>query len=179
MDSSSAQALQEEGIKLYRQKEYEEAARVFQQAHEAYTAVDQPDMAAEMQTNIGLVHRALGEYQQAIDVMRVALKTFQELGDVRRSAMVLGNLGGVYKELGDNEQAYVCYTQAADAFEELGEKKHYADTMMAIGALQVADGKFIAGASTYEIGLDNLEKLSPPQKLLKWVIGIRNRVSGS
>nr|PZN52114.1 MAG: hypothetical protein DIU68_15180 [Chloroflexota bacterium] len=62
---TDAQQLQEQGVKLFRQRDYEAAARVFEQAKLAYEADGQPLLAAEMQTNIGLVHRALGENQQA------------------------------------------------------------------------------------------------------------------
>ncbi len=173
---ADAHGLQEQGIKLYRQKDYEAAARAFQQAQEAYAAEGQRDMVAEMQTNIGLVHRALGEHQQALDIMQNALSTFQEMGDSLRAAQVLGNMGGVYMELGDKEQTYNCYRQAADVFQELGEKNKYGETLLAMGALQIKDGKFAAGAATYEAGLAQLDQLSGSQKVLQGLIGIRNRV---
>lgn len=179
MTTMNAKELQDQGIRLYQQKEYEAAARYFQQAQEAYAAEGRRDMVAEMQTNIGLVHRALGENQQSLDIMMQALRTFQEMGDAYRAAQVLGNMGGVYLELNDREQAYNCYGQAADVFQELGERKMYADTMLAIGVLQIKEGKFMAGAATYEIGLCELDHLTPTQKLLKRVLSIRNRVIGA
>ena len=93
---SSADELQEQGVKLFQQHDYEAAARIFQQASDAYTAENKPDMAAEMQTNIGLIHRALGENQQALEIMQQSLKVFQKLEDPKRTAQVLGNMGGVY-----------------------------------------------------------------------------------
>lgn len=176
---SQAQELQAQGLKLFQQQDYEAATRAFGQAQEAYEVEGQRDMAAEMQTNIGLVHRTLGENQQALDVMQGALHIFQELGDAKRTAMVLGNMGGVYAVLHDREQAYNCYRQAADIFEELGEKKLYGETLVAMGDLQVRDGKVMAGAATYEVGLENLEKLSPSQKIIKGLLGIRNKLGGS
>jgi len=173
-----AEELQEQGIKLYHQHDYEAAARLFQQAQEVYASESKKDMVAEMQTNIGLVHRALGEYQQALDMMQEALRTFQEMKDQFRTAQVLGNMGGVYLELGDKEQAYNCYRQAADVFQELGEKKLYGETLIAMAALQIRDGKIWQGAATYEVGLENLDKLSLSQKILKGLLGIRNRLTG-
>ncbi len=175
---SQANELQAQGVKLFQQQDYEAASRTFRQAQEAYEAEDDRAMAAEMQTNIGLVHRALGEHQQALDVMREALHAFQEMGDAKRSAMVLGNLGGVYVALSDREQAYNCYRQAADIFDELGEKKLYGETMIAMGDLQMRDGKVMAGAATYEVGLENLDQLSASQKVIKGLLGIRNRLTG-
>ena len=175
---STAKEFQDQGVKLYEQQDYEAAARMFRQAQEAYEAVGQGDMAAEMQTNIGLVHRALGEYQQALDIMQIALNTFRERNDAFRGAQVIGNMGGVYSELNDKEQAYNCYRQAADTFQELSEKKLYGETLIAMAKLQVRDGKIMAGAATYEVGLEQLDKLTVRQKVLKNLIGLRNRLTG-
>ena len=176
---SSAQELQQQGVKLFDQKEYEAAARTFTQAMEQYTADGKPDMAAEMQVNVGLVHRALGEHQQALDAMQEALRTFQAANDRLRTAMTLGNIGGVYAALGDKEQAYNCYRSAADLFDELGEKKMHGETMVAIANLQVRDGKLSAGADTYAVGLSELDDLTAGQKVLKGLIGVRKKLLGS
>jgi len=175
---TNAQELQEQGVKLFQQKDYEAASRVFQQAQDAYETEGKRDMVAEMQTNLGLVHRVLGEHQQALDMMQSALGIFQELNDPVRVAKVLGNLGGVYAALGDKEQAYNSYRQAADIFDEHGEKKLYGETMVAMGDLQVRDGKLMAGAATYEVGLENLDELSAGQKVIKGLLGIRNKLTG-
>lgn len=175
---TTAGEFQEQGVKLFQQRDYEAASRAFAQAQETYEAEGKKDIAAEMQTNIGLVHRALGENQQALDVMHTALRTFQEMNDPLRAAKVLGNLGGVYVALGDKEQAYNCYRQAADAFEELGEKKLHGETLIAMGDLQVRDGKIMAGAATYEAGLEQLDELSASQKVIKRLLGFRNKLMG-
>ncbi|MBC6935155.1 MAG: tetratricopeptide repeat protein [Chloroflexi bacterium] len=175
---TTAQELQERGVKLFQQKDFEAAAQHFQQAMDAYEAEGRRDIAAEMQVNIGLVHRALGENQQALEAMQAALGVFQETGDAVRTAKVLGNMGGVYVELNDHEQAYNCYRQAADIFEAQGEKKLYGETLMAIGALQVDERKLMQGAATYEVGLEQLGELTPRQKMIKGLLGIRNKLSG-
>lgn len=175
---SSAQELQEQGVKLFGQKEYEAAARTFSQAQEQYEADGKPALAAEMQVNQGLVHRALGEHQQALDVMQAALHVFESSSDRLHTAMTLGNIGGVYAALGDKEQAYNCYRNAADLFDELGEKKLHGETLVAMASLQVRDGKLLAGAATYEVGLSELDDLSAGQKVLKGLIGVRKKLTG-
>lgn len=112
-------------------------------------------------------------------MMQNALSIFQELQDTMRVAKVLGNMGGVYAALGDKEQAYNCYRQAADIFEEQGEKKLYGETLIAMGDLQVRDGKLMVGAATYEAGLEQLDKLNTSQKVLKGLLGVRNKLIGS
>jgi tetratricopeptide (TPR) repeat protein len=175
---SSAQELQEHGVKLFGQKEYEAASKSFSQAMEQYEAAGSKAQAAEMQVNLGLVHRALGEHQQALDVMQAALHTFESADDKLHTAMTLGNIGGVYSALGDKEQAYNCYRNAADLFDELGEKKLHGETMVAMASLQVRDGKLSVGAATYEVGLSEIDDLTAGQKVLKGLIGVRKKFLG-
>lgn len=175
---SSAEALQEQGIKQFQQKEFEEAARLFQEASTAYEAEGQRDLAAEMQVNLGLTRRSMGANQDALDLMGQALIVFNELEDHKRSAMVLGNMGGVYVALGDKEQAAECYRDAADIFEELGEKKLHGETLLAIANLQMSNRKVTDAAATYEAGLSELDNLSVSQKMIKGLIGFKNSLIG-
>src|SRR5215813_13205115 len=110
-------------------------------------------------------------------VKQDALSVFQHIDDPVRAAKVLGNMGGVYKALNDQEQAYNCYRQAADIFQDHGEKNLYGETMIAMGDLQVRQGKIMAGAATYEVGLEQLDDLSAGQKVIKGLLGIRNKLT--
>lgn len=175
---ADAKELQEQGVKLFQQHDYEAAAKIFHQAQDAYAEAGQDDMVAEMKVNIGLAHRALGETQQALEIMQEALRTFQERDDAMRTAQVLGNLGGVYNALGDKEQSFASYRQAADIFKELGENELYGETLLAIGDLQLRDGKIVMGANTYRIGLENLPNLTPTQKIIKSLSGVIDRFVG-
>ena len=175
---SNGQALQDQGVKLFKQHDYEAAARAFQEAQAAYEADNDTMMSAEMRVNLGLVHRSLGENQPALEAMQQALEVFQNANDELRVAKVLGNMGGVYAALGDKEQAYNCYRQAADIFKEQGENKLYGETLIAMGDLQMRDGKLMSGAATYEAGLGNLDELSASQKVLKGLMGFRNKLTG-
>jgi tetratricopeptide (TPR) repeat protein len=175
---TTAAELQAQGIKLFQRKDYEAAARVFHEAKTAWEAEGKPDLAAEMQVNIGLIHTSIGEHQQALDAMQAALPAFQAIEDQRRIAMVLGNMGRVYVALNDREQAYTCYRTAADIFDALGEKKLHGETLVAIGALQMKDGKLGAGAASYQAGLDEMDALTPAQKVIRSLSGVVSRLTG-
>src|SRR4051794_35187172 len=124
--------LKEQGTNLFFQHEYESAAEVFKQAATAYDTEGQKDMAAEMQVNLGLVERALGNFENAIKLMTDARQVFVGLQDRKREAQVVGNLGGVYLSQGNTEQAVTLYRDAADAFRDLKEEELYGQTMLAI-----------------------------------------------
>jgi len=176
---TQADELKEQAIKLYARHDYEAANRIFQQAKDAYESASQYDMVAEMKVNIGLVHRSLGENQQALDLMQEALAYFKEQDDSLRLAQVLGNLGGVYEAINDKEQAEITYRQAAQLFQDLGEIGMYSDTMMALGAFQVRDGKLLAGAASYQIALEDRENLSGTQKIIRSLSNLINRLNGT
>lgn len=168
--TTDAKTLQDQGVKLFDQHDYEAAARLFQQAKDQYATDGQHDMVAEMKVNIGLVHRALGENQQALEMIQEALRTFQDHKDELRTAQALGNLGGVYSALNDKEQAFNAYRQASEIFLKLDEKRLYSETMLALGALQIRSGKLFNGAAYYQVGLEGLESvndLSFTQKIIK------------
>jgi tetratricopeptide (TPR) repeat protein len=175
---SNADQLKEQGVELYQTHQYEQAIKVFEQAKRAYTEDSRDDMAAEMLANIGLVHRSLGEGQQALDAMGEALTILQKQQDALRAAQVLANMGGVYAKMDDREQAYNAYRQAADIFEELDEREMYGQTLLAMGRLQLDEGKFMAGAATYSVALENIDNPTWQQKMIKNLGGTVNRFLG-
>lgn len=175
---STASDLKAQGIKQFQQKRHDEAGALFEQARAAYAAEGQAEMAAEMQVNLGLVYRAQGKTQQALDVMSTAYSVFEADDDRKRMAMTLGNMGAAYKALGDNEQAYRCYRDAADLFDALGEKTMYGETLIAMADLQMSERKVTSAAATYEAGLSELDELSASQKVLRNLIGLRNKMMG-
>jgi len=166
---STGDALKEQGIALFQENDYEAAAKVFNEAQAAYEESDQPDMAAEMMVNIGLVHAKLEEPQQALELMGAALRKFEEIDDAFRAAQVMGNMGGVYEAIDERENAQRHYRQAADTFRDLGEEKLYSETLMAIGALQLRSGELFKGAATYQVALEQREDLNGRQRVLKFI----------
>lgn len=176
--AKTASELQEQGIELFMRHDYEAAADVFRLAQEAYLAEGKRDMAAEMQVNLGLVGRSLGNYDSAVELMNEARQIFAELQDKSREAQVIGNLGGVYMAQGNTEQAATLYREAADTFRDMGDGERYGQTLLAIADIQFKAGKLMQAAATYEIALDHISEPSFRQKLMKQIIGIKNKLVG-
>lgn len=177
---SSAQDLQAQGVKLFEEHDYEAAARLFQQAKDAYAEANQHDMAAEMKVNMGLVHRALGENQQALELMQEAHRTFEEQGDTRRVAQVLGNMGGVYLALNDKDKAHQAYRKAADTFRDMNDTDLYAKTLMAIGNMELRSFQIFKAVGTLQVAYEMIgDKLSPTQKITKSLLGFIGRLAGN
>src|SRR5258706_5410173 len=176
--TSTGTELQDQGVKLFMQHEYEAAADAFKQAQDAYDAEGKKDLAAEMQVNLGLIDRALGNCDDAVKLMTGAQQVFHDMNDRSREAQVIGNLGGVYLSQGNSEQAVTLYREAADTFRELKDEERYGQTLLAIADVQMKSGKLGEAMVTYEIALENIKSPNFRQKILKGLIGVKNRVAG-
>jgi|GEM_PF-4993075 len=89
----SAHDMKEEGLRLFQEGLYPEAAEKFEQARRTFESEGEVVEAAEMLNNIGIVHRMRREWDQAIEALERAQSAFAELSDRSREAQVLGNLG--------------------------------------------------------------------------------------
>jgi tetratricopeptide (TPR) repeat protein len=84
----------------------------------------------------------------------------------------------VYAKTGDTEQALTNYREASAMFIEAGDEDNYGETILAIADLQLRSGKVMQAAATYEVGLDYIKQPNARQKLMKKLLGLRNRLTG-
>jgi len=172
-------ALKEEGLWLFQEGLYEEAAAKFRQAQEMFAAEGNEVEVAEMANNLGVLHRLQGEWNEAIAALGKAQAAFAHLGDRSREAQTLGNLGGLYASQGEREKAKECLRQAADIFAELGDGQRQGETLMALGVQLWKTGDRSGGLAAYETGLHVLQKPTASQKTLRGLLGLRARLLGS
>ena len=177
-NAASAQELKGEGLRLFQEGLYEEAAASFQKAQEMFGAEGNDVEAAEMVNNLGVIHRMLGKWDEAIAAMDEAKATFVRMGDRSREAQTLGNLGGLYASKGERDKAQECLRQAADIFEELGDAQRLGETLQALGVQVWKTGDRSGGLATYEAGLLTLEEPTVGQKALRGLLGLRTKLLG-
>ena len=104
-ETTAAQALKEEGLRLFQEGLYEEAADTFEQARGMFVADGNEIEAAEMVNNLGVIHRLHGKWDEAIASLEESRAKFALLGDRDREAQTLGNLGGLYASKGERDKA--------------------------------------------------------------------------
>ncbi len=179
MESTTcAQDLKEEGLRLFQEGLYEEAAAEFEQAQETFTAEGNEVEAAEMVNNLGVIHRLHGRWDEAIVALDEARTAFARLGDRNREAQTLGNLGGLYASKGERDKARECLRQATDIFAELGDAQHQGETLLALGVQMWKAGDRSGGLAAYEVGLRTLQKPTASQKTVRGLLGLRTRLLG-
>ncbi|MFL7793544.1 MAG: tetratricopeptide repeat protein, partial [Anaerolineae bacterium] len=116
--TKTGQELKEEGMRLFHEGLYDEAAAKFKQAQEAFAAEENEIEVAEIVNNLGVVYRLQDKWDEAIAALEEARATFSKLGDRGREAQTLGNLGGLYADKNERDKAKESLRRAADIFAE-------------------------------------------------------------
>jgi tetratricopeptide (TPR) repeat protein len=178
-DAMSAQDMKEEGLRLFQEGLYPEAADRFERAREMFVAEQEEVEAAEMLNNLGVIHRMQRDWDEAISALEEARTAFTRLGDRNREAQVLGNLGGLYASQGKREKAKQCLEDAASLFADLGDEQRHGETLLALGVQHWKSGDRQKGLTAYQTGLQVLKKPSVGQKALRGLLNLRSRLLGS
>lgn len=177
-EMTSAQAVKEEGLRLFEEGLYLEAAERFEQARQAFDAEGDVLEAAEMLNNLGITYRMRHEWDRAAKALEKAESAFTALDDRSRQAQVLGNLGGLYASQGERQKACTTLREAADIFGDLGDEQHRGETLLALGVQLWKAGDRQAGLAAYQAGLETLEQPSLTQKALRGLLKLRTRMLG-
>ncbi|HIP86962.1 MAG TPA: tetratricopeptide repeat protein [Anaerolineales bacterium] len=170
-EKTDAEALKAEGLRLFEEGLYEEAAKRFGQAQELFAAGGNLAEAAEMLNNLGVTYRMLHQWDQARVALEEAQRAFARLGDRDREAQTLGNLGGLLATRGDRLRAQEYLRRAADIFEELGDRQRQGETLISLGIQMWKAGDRRGGLKTYREGLQILENPNPQQRFILRLLG--------
>jgi len=95
---------------------------------------------AEAATNLGNLHRSLGEINRAAEFYESALPRWRELGETAREAELLASLGGAYGPLGESERAVALSTRAVELFRGLGDRAGEASALNTLGHAHLRAG---------------------------------------
>lgn len=125
-------ALQEEGLALFRQGLHEEALAMFAQAADSYAAEGNEIGRGEMLNNIGVIQRVNRNWPEAISALTAAADIFGQAGDMNRQGQALGNLGDLYAATGEEEQALRAYSDAAELLAQSGDKEKVSQVLRAL-----------------------------------------------
>jgi len=152
-DSGTASELKEQGIKMFRFGEYEEAAERFQEARAHYERTGDRRGQAEMLNNLGAVYTQEERWDEATESFREAQHMFEALDDQSGRAQTLGNLGTMYRHRGDAETAVDTLKQAVELFHEAGEADKEAATLALISRIRLGQAKWLEALHFYDLSL--------------------------
>lgn len=170
--SVKAESLKEEGIKLFRFGEYEDAAACFDEAHGLYVELDNPRGQGEMLNNLGAIHTQEGRWEQAVEAFSKAETIFESLDDKDGQAQTLGNQGTMYRHQGDKETSVEHLKKAANLFHETGDWKNEATTLRVISRIRLGQARWFEALHFYDLSLACIEPPGLKERTLRRLVQI-------
>ena len=176
MMTSTAEELQAEGLRLFQEGLYDEAALRFSEALEHFAEDGREVEAGEMLNNIGVIRRKQSRWEDALEVLEEAHRIFVRVEDRSREAQALGNMASVYASLKQQEKAIESWRKAAAIFAALDDRQNQGETFIAIGLSLFKSGQRQEGLAAYQAGLDMLERPTVMQKFSRTMMALQARL---
>jgi tetratricopeptide (TPR) repeat protein len=109
------------GLVRQRQRQYAEAAALYDAARRTFEALGKPEGAAQAWRQLSLARKLNGEMESALKDCQQALYLYEQQRNRVGVAEVLGELGHLHQVLGQLEEAVLAYRRMADLYAELGD----------------------------------------------------------
>ena len=161
------QELKQEAERAYQTKDFLSAAQSYRAAADGYLQTNDEITAAEMLNNASVAYLQGDQPDLALESALGTDQVFAISGDKKRQAIALGNQAAAYQAMGKLEPALEAYQTSADLLKEIGDQDLRPSVMQALSAVQLPLGKQMEALISMQSGLDNVEKPSLKQKLMK------------
>lgn len=178
MFEENIQAIIHKAWEAYQNEDYEAAAHAFSTVVEALKAENQLLQQAEMKNNLSVAYLKAGKPEQAYQAAIGTDQIFAQAGDLKRQAIALANLASALEDLKRFNEALTLFTQSAALFKQIAEKEMRAYVLQRISAIQYQQGKRIEALVSMDAALEEKNKLSFRDRLLRSLMGIIRRLVG-
>ncbi len=161
-----------QGKRAFENKKFDEAAELFRQAAEGYTAGRAGLLAAEMKNNMSVALLQAGRPQQALDAALATDQFFEAAKDIKRQGMALGNQAAALEGLNRYDEAITAYERSAELFAQAGEGDLRSMVMKSAAAIKLKTGKITDSAFKMMGSLDVKENPNFFERILKFFLRI-------
>ena len=170
MTIATANALKEQGLKLFRDEKLAEAAEKFQEAARLYAAAGDAVAQAEMRNNVCVVRLAEKDYPAALAAVEGTPAFFAQHGLKLRQAQATSNLANALDGAGRLDEAARLYEEAIELYKELGDAENRAACWKALSNLQMKRNDKLQSMASMHNALSLQTELSPKEKSLKGML---------
>lgn len=177
--NADTQKFVREAESAYQTEDYPLAASKYTLAQQAYQNAGDALMAAEMANNASVALLKGGNAAAAFTAAEATDLVFAAAGDLRRQAVALSNQASALEAMKKIEQALDVYQRASELLKQINETDMRAFVLKSISLLQFRTGKKFEAMATMRIALEAQRKLTPRERLLKWLLGVVFKLLGS
>ena len=159
-----------QGKLAFENKKFIEAADLFRQAADGYTATRSGLMAAEMKNNMSVAYLQAGKAREALDAALGTDQIFESEKDIKRQGMAVGNQAAAFEGLNRYDEAITAYERSAELFGQAGEGDLRAMVMKSAAAIKLKTGKITDSAFKMMGSLDVKDNPSFFERILKFFL---------
>lgn len=160
----------DQGKQAFESKNFIEAAELFRQAAEGFTAGNSALMAAEMMNNVSVALLQAGRAQEALNAALGTDQIFAEAKDIKRQGMAVGNQAAALDGLNRYDEAIAAFERSAELFAQAGEGDLRSMVMKSAAAIKLKTGKITDSAFKMMGSLDVKENPSFFERILKFFL---------
>ncbi len=160
----------DQGKQAFESKNFIEAAELFRQAAEEFTAGNSALMAAEMMNNMSVALLQAGRAQEALNAALGTDQIFAEAKDIKRQGMAVGNQAAALEGLNRHDEAIAAFERSAELFAQAGEGDLRSMVMKSAAAIKLKTGKITDSAFKMMGSLDVKENPSFFERILKFFL---------
>ena len=160
----------DQGKQAFESKKFSEAAELFRQAAEGFTAGNSALMAAEMMNNMSVALLQAGRAQEALNAALGTDQIFADAKDIKRQGMAVGNQAAALDGLNRYDEAIAAFERSAELFAQAGEGDLRSMVMKSAAAIKLKTGKITDSAFKMMGSLDVKENPSFFERILKFFL---------
>jgi tetratricopeptide (TPR) repeat protein len=162
--------LAEQGKQAFKNKKFDEAAELFNEAAEGYSSGRAGLMSAEMQNNRSVALLQAGKPQESLTAALDTDQIFAGANDIKRQGMALGNQAAALEALNRYDEAIEKYDLAAQLFDQAGEGDLRALVMKSSAAIKLKTGRVTDSAFKMMGSLDAKDNPNFFERILKFLL---------
>ncbi|MGB8685768.1 MAG: tetratricopeptide repeat protein [Microcoleus sp.] len=123
------------GNQKFKNNQYEEALKIYQQVLVIRQRIGERKGIAEINSEIGIVYGRIGEYSQSLQFFTLSLAICQQLDDKACLGKVFHEMGRIYAWKGEYYTALKLYQQSLSIRQQINDKAGTASTLNSIGTI--------------------------------------------
>ena len=150
------------GNALLNISDYQQAEEVLGRGLQLAERATQPDFAAAMQVNLGVLHLRQGKLEEARDSLEAALSAFCSSGDERAQAGILVDIGHIHAHWGNWEEVKQDYATADRIFRRCDHLLGRANLLASLGHMHATHDRFDEAQESHRKALKLHEQLDNP-----------------
>ncbi len=172
----SSNPIVKQAAAAYENGDYLEAARLYNEASDVFTAAQDQSSAAEMRNNRSVALLKGGDAGGALKAAEGTETVFLQAGDNVRAAMACGNQAAALEELGKNKPALELYEKSSELLKGTGNDDLRIYVLQNISALQLKTGGHLQSMASMQAALDLKPRLTVKERLLNRLLKVPFRM---